>query len=183
VLSRSVSRVGPRSIRMGVLQARDRAQEHSTLLEATSHGIVSWDFGISRDGVTIADIDMHWLRERAEVTIAGQPFTVCRTSMVRDTFEMQSGTEVLVRAQKAVLRRSFGVEFTGRNLELKALSIFTRAFGLFEHGIQIGRIGPTSWRTRDAVIDCSGEIPIPVQVFLFWLVVILWQRAANRSAP
>jgi len=157
-------------------------KETSTLLQATPREFSSWDFTIFLDGASIAEIDTFWFRERAAVTIAGHSFTVCRTSMLRDTFEMHSGTEVLAHARKSALRRSFTVEFTGRDLELKALSMFTSAFGVFERGNQIGRIGPTSWLTRNAVIDCSGGIAIPVQVFLFWLVVIVWQRAAHRSA-
>lgn len=145
------------------------------------NGIFSWGYSILQDGTAIADIDMSWVRERAEVTIAGHHFTVCRTSVLRGTFELQSGDGVLAHAQKAAFFRAFNVGFTDRNLELKALSIFTREFGLFEHGVQIGRIGPTGWLTRKAVVDCSGEVPIPVQVFLFWLVAILWRRAANNN--
>ena len=153
------------------------------MLHATPHGIFSWDFTLSKDGVALAEIDMSWFRERAEVKIGEQTYTVYRESVMQGTFALQSGDQVLAQAQKVgAFTRAFEVNFAGRQLELKALSAWKRQFGLFENGAQIGHIGPTNWLRRKAVIDLPGDIPLPVQVFLFWLVVILWRRAAGSAA-
>ena len=150
------------------------------MLSAAPRGIFSWDFIISRDGTMIADIDMSWWGERAELKITGQTYAVYRESLLEGTFVLQSGEQVLARAQKG-FTRTFDVDVAGRHLELKAVSIWTREFGLFENDAQIGRIEPAGWLGRKAIIELPEDIPLPVRVFLFWLVLILWRRAANSQ--
>jgi hypothetical protein len=150
------------------------------MLRAAPHGILSWDFTIFRGETAIADIDMSMWRERAELTIDGQVYSVYRESMLEGTFVLRSGDLVLVRAQKG-FTRTFDIDVAGRHMELKALSFWTREFGLFENNALIGRIGPRSWLGRKATIELPESVSLPVQVFLFWLVLILWRRAAQSS--
>jgi hypothetical protein len=60
--------------------------------------------------------------------------------------------------------------------------IFARAFGLFENGQQIGTMSPVSMWGRTARADFPANIPRDVQVFLIWLVLILWCRAVSSAA-
>lgn len=126
---------------------------------------------------------MSWLRERADVTIADKTFTVLRDSMLKGSFALKWGEQVAARARKTSLfTRSFDVETGGEHLRLAAVSIWRREFGVYRNGEQIGRIAPTSLFRRSAVIDLPDDVPLPVQVFLFWLVIILWRRSANSNA-
>jgi hypothetical protein len=153
------------------------------MLDAIPHGIFSWDFTVWRNGEAIADIDMSWFREHADVQIGGQTFSVYRESMLKGAFALQAGDRILARAWKvSVFARAFEIDFEGRKFELKATSYWTHHFALSENGIQIGWIGPTSWLGRKSVIDLPEDLPLPVQVFLFWLVVVLWRRRAASSS-
>jgi hypothetical protein len=153
------------------------------MLYAIPRHLFSWDFTVLRDGAVLAEVDQAWFGEWAEVTIGGQAYAVSRESILQGTFSLRCGDQVLARAQKAgVFSRAFAVDLPDRGLELKALSVWGRRFGLFEDGQQLGSIGPTAWLGRRAEIDLPGDIPLPVQVFLFWLVVVLWRRAASSSA-
>jgi hypothetical protein len=153
------------------------------MLHATPQSIFSWDYTVLRGRAVMAQIDMSWFRERAEVEIGDQTYSVHRESIVQGTFVLQSRGQVLARAQKvSAFSRAFDIDCAGQQLELKAVSIWTRQFGLFRNGRQIGRIGPRGWLGRSAVIDLPGDISVPVQVFLFWLVLVLWRRAASSSS-
>jgi hypothetical protein len=74
--------------------------------------------------------------------------------MIAGTFVLQSGGRVLARAQKvSAFVRAFDIDLAGRPLELKPASVWKREFGLFENGVQVGRVGPARWFGRRAVID------------------------------
>ena len=148
------------------------------MLDATPRGLFSWGFTVRQDGDTIADIDLSWLGERAEIRAGGQTYSAYRESLLAGTFVLRSGERALARARKAsAFARAFAIDLAGRPLELKATSFWGREFGLFENGTQVGRIGPAGWFGRRAVIDLPPDVPLPAQLFLLWLVLVLWQRA------
>jgi hypothetical protein len=122
------------------------------MLRAAPQGIFSWDFTIFREDKAIADVDMSSWRERADLKVDGQIYSVYRESMLQGTFVLRSGDLVLARAQKG-FTRTFDVDVAGRHMELKALSLWTREFGLFENDAMIGRIGPSGWLGRKATIE------------------------------
>jgi hypothetical protein len=153
------------------------------MLHAMPRGLFTWGFTVRQDGDTIADIDPSWLRERAEIRVEGQTYSAFRESLLAGTFMLQSGERTLARARKAsVFARAFDIDLAGRPMELKAASVWRREFGLFENGVQVGRISPTGWFSWQAVIDLPPDIPLPAQLFLFWLVLVLWRRAAADAA-
>jgi hypothetical protein len=149
------------------------------MLHATPRGLFTWGFTIRHSGDTIADIAPSWLGERAEITVEGHTYSAYRESLVAGTFALQSEERTLARARKA---SAFDIDLAGRPMELKALSVWRRAFGLFDNGVQVGRISPASWFGWHAVIDLPPDIPLPAQLFLLWLVLVLWRRAAAAEA-
>jgi hypothetical protein len=117
------------------------------------------------------------------VTVSGKPYTLARESVPEGTFARRSGRRLVASArQPSAFFRAFEVELTGRRFELKAVSVWSREFGLYEGETLIGRIGPASWLGRSAVLDLPAALPTEVQVFLFWLVLVLWKRAASNAA-
>ena len=153
------------------------------MLHATPRGLFTWGFTIRQGGDTIADIDPSWLGERAEITVEGHTYSAYREGLLAGTFALQSEERTLARARKAsVFVRAFDIDLAGRPMELKAASVWRREFGLFENGEQVGRISPASWFGWHAVIDLPPDIPLPAQLFLFWLVLVLWRRAAAADA-
>jgi hypothetical protein len=153
------------------------------MLEASPVGIFSCAFTVSSGGETLAEVTPAWFSERAEVTVAGKPYALARESALEGTFAMRSGGRLVASARKpSAFFRAFEVELPGRRYELKAASVWGREFGLYEGDALIGRIGPASWLGRSAVIDLPDALPTEVQVFLFWLVLVLWKRAASNAA-
>ena len=151
------------------------------MLLANHRSVFSRDFVISRGGAEVAEVESAWFREQAELLVGGEEFLLCRESLFRGTFSLRRGEEVLARAQKTFWLRAFSVQFAGRSLELKASRFWSREFGLFENGREIGSIGPTSWFGREYAIELPDDMPQPVQVFLFWLVIVLGRRANGAS--
>jgi hypothetical protein len=114
------------------------------MLRAVTRGIFSWDFTIFQEERAIADIDMSMWRESAALKVGGQVYSVYRESMLEGTFVLRPGDLILARAQKG-FTRTFDIDVAGRHMELKALSLWTREFGVFENNALVGRIGTSSW--------------------------------------
>lgn len=150
------------------------------MLHAVPQNLFSSSFTVNQNGKPIAEVDLAWFRERADVRIFNETFTFVRDGILSGTFALQFNGQVLATAHKSTpFTRAFDIETGGRILSLRAVSIWTREFRLFENGKQIGRIYPLSFWGRTTGIDLPQDLSIPVQTFLFWLVVVLWRRAAN----
>lgn len=151
------------------------------MLLANPRSWFSRDFVISRGGVEVAEVVAAWFRERAELRVAGEAFVFGRESFFGGTFALRHGEDVLARAQKMFWRRGFVVEFAGRSLELKAIHFWGREYGVFENGRELGTVGPTGWFGREYAVELPESVPLPMQVFLFWLVIVLRRRANSHS--
>jgi hypothetical protein len=60
--------------------------------------------------------------------------------------------------------------------------VWRRAFALMDGEREIGAISPESTWTRRATADLSPDLPVPIQAFVIWLVILLWKRDAQSSA-
>ena len=49
-------------------------------------------------------------------------------------------------------------------------------------GRAAGVIAPRGAWTRRSTADLSDDIPLPVQVFVLWLAVLLWKREQDAAA-
>ena len=153
------------------------------LLIATPRSIFSWSFDLHRGDELVAHIDMAWLREAADVFIGGQDYTFLRESILQGTFALKQGDEVLARAQKtSIFSRSFEVEIAGGGSTLRPVWIWGREFALYNGDLQVGRIYPQTWFRWTAVIDLPDGLTLPEQVFLYWLVLVMWRRQAKSNS-
>lgn len=150
--------------------------------KAVPVGCCSWSFRIEDQAGVLAHIDMAWVRESAELTIDGERYRARKTSAFGGLFELTRGGVVVATACKRKMSRAFDVQAGDRSFELSALRIFGRAFGVFENGQQTGCMNPVSIWGRTSDVHLPGDVPREVQVFLIWLVLILWRRAASSAA-
>lgn len=132
---------------------------------------------------TVAIVDPSLLREAAELTIQGSTYSLYREGLMSGAFILANGGSILARAVKpSALYRSFQVEHGGKQYTLKAESVWSKKFVLSEGGVRVGSVYPERALTRKAVVDFPEEIPLAGRVFMFWLVMILWNRADTAAA-
>jgi hypothetical protein len=98
-------------------------------------------------------------------------------------FVLLESERELARAEKpSAFHRSFEVSQNGKSYTLGAESAFRRKFVLKENGQLVGAVHPFSAFSRKCVVDLPNEIPLPVRVFMVWLVIILWKRDSDSAA-
>jgi hypothetical protein len=152
------------------------------MLEVVPTGWFSWDFTISEGSRPVAEFDISWWRERGELTVQGSTFRVSREGMLSGDFLLESDRGILARATKpSVLRRSFTVQSGTKTYTLQARSAFRRSFVLLDDDREVGAIAPHSAWTRRASANLPTDMPLPVQVFLVWLTLLLWKRESDSE--
>ena len=152
------------------------------MLRAEPKSWFSWDYTVYDDGAPVADLDLAWVREAGEVIIEGVACTLYRESLLSGAFILEAGGFPLARAEKpSVLFRTFEIAYDG-HYTLQARSAFGRTFVLREGDREIGSIYPDHIFSRKMTVDLPEALPLAVRVFITWLVILMWKRAAQSSS-
>lgn len=152
------------------------------MLKAIPKSVFSWDFNIYAGNAFVAFLDLSWLREKGTIEIHGCTYEIGREGLMSGDFYLRSNGQTIAKASKpSAFRRSFEVRLEQATYLLAASSMFTRAFKLNQGGRVVGSIRPSGMFTRKATIQLPEEISLEAQVFITWLVIILWKRAHDSD--
>jgi hypothetical protein len=132
----------------------------------------------------VARVDLGGLREVTRIEIEEVRHKAYRSGWIGGDFLLEKEGEIVARAVKpAALRNRFVIEHQEQRYELKKGSAFGRRFVLREGGREVGEVfseGGFSL-TRKVRIDLPEELPLPVRVFVLWMVVTLWKRESDGA--
>lgn len=144
----------------------------------------SWDFTVSRDGRRLAELDISCWRERGELTVDGASFTIARDGFMSGAFRLSGadGRIIASASKPSLFRRRFDIVHGGRTWTLQPRSAWCRAMNVLVDGRDVGAIVPAGAWTRRAAANLPDALPLPVQVFIVWLAVLLWKREQDASA-
>jgi len=154
-----------------------------TQIQARPKHLFSWGFDLYVDGEPLAGFDMSWLREGGRFACDGRQYHVSREGLWSGDFLLTADLEVLALATKeSAFARRFVVRTGDREMILEAAFVFARSFRLVENGSVVGYVMPDHFFTRACTLEFPSDLSVPVQVFLFWLVALMWRRAASAGA-
>ena len=152
------------------------------MLRAVPKGWFSSSYKILDNDTIVAILDPSLLREAAELTIQGAIYSLHREGLMSGAFVLKNGSSLLARAEKpSALYRSFQVEISGTQYTLEAETVMSNKFVLTKGGVPAGAVYREGVLTRKAVVDFPEEIPLAERCFMFWLVMILWNRSDSGS--
>lgn len=151
------------------------------MLRALPKSVFSWDFRVVQGDREVGVIEHATFRERAVFQVKDVAFPMRREGLLGD-FVLLFGEDVLARASKpSALGRRFVLAFEGRTFDLAPEHAFARRFVLREGEAVLGRIAPEGAFTRKTRVDLPEALPLPVQAFALWLVLLMWRRAQQSS--
>jgi hypothetical protein len=152
------------------------------MIEAVPKSTFSKDFILfSADGA-LAELDVSGWRERAEFELEGVPHRLYRES-ARGDFVLERAGTVIARATKpSAFRSTFQLQVSGHDLTLRKSSAWRRDFAVFDGAEMVGRIAPVKWFGRRAAVELPGDWNLSLQLFLFWLVLLMWRRQSSAAA-
>ena len=153
------------------------------MLEAIPKNLFSTGFRLQQENRLVGEVDTSIWREKARVELEDGTYLLYREGHFSGDFILEHNGKLAARASKpSAFYNRFEVEVLGRLLILRRLSPWNRRFGLFDGDKQIGSIYPLTVFSRRAHIDLRGDWPLPIRVFLFWLVFIIWKRQSQAAA-
>jgi hypothetical protein len=154
------------------------------MLRAYPQNWFSWKFRIlDESGRHIATIDIGWVRENGALKLGQKIYRLYREKLFGGAFVLEGDGREMARAEKpSAFLRSFDVTYGNRQFKLQAASAVVREFRLSENNEPVGTVRPENALMRKAVIDLPDSIELPVQIFLAWLVLVLWKRDQKSSS-
>lgn len=135
----------------------------------------SYSFSVTdgADSVALA-VDLSWRRDTGELRIQDDVYTARRD---KSSYVLESAAGVLARTERPRRwHRELVIEHSGRRYTLRAKSAFRREFQLLEGPMKIGSISPEGLFTRRAAVELPKMFPLFLQVFIIWLVMMLWKH-------
>lgn len=155
-------------------------------------GPFSRHFDLHRGGQLVVTLHRSFWTEACEFTIAGHAFAIRRVSLWKDGFQLFAGDQSVCEVKRHFWSRSFeltaDLEGTREKWLLRPTGWFTRDYQMLAGEREVGRrevgtIRPTGLFTRQRVADFADEVPLPVQIFAIFLVIVAAQRQQKRNAP
>ena len=153
------------------------------MLHVRARSVFSNHYEILEGGRVLTTVNIRWFREAGSFRLDGERYSVGRRGLMFGAFFLEGPDAVLATADKpSAFFRRFVVQVGDDVYELAARSAFLRAFDLRLGRRRVGSVEPKSIFTRSARADLPDDLPVPVQVFLTWLVLLLWKRQRKPSS-
>lgn len=155
-------------------------QRKTNIMKAVRKTASGWDYTLFEGQEPVAYIDVYtsWWGDVGKIFIKESVYKSYRilNGEFSDDLVLEYADSILARAQDAVFTRSFKISFNGKRHTLKPSLPLFRSFYLFRGGRRIGSIFPEYALGNNAEIDLPIAIPLPVCAFIFWLVVLAWNK-------
>jgi hypothetical protein len=152
-------------------------------MEFKPRNIFSWDYDFFEGTQHLASLDGAVLTEAGRLLIGSGEFECRRQGFASGDFELIAEGERYVSATKpSAFRRRFEIHFGDRHLVLEAASAMGRKFELLESGRVIGSVRPKALLSRRGRADLPDDLPVAIRLFVVWLVILMWKRAAAAAS-
>jgi hypothetical protein len=135
----------------------------------------AWNCRVVEDQTPVADLGFSVWGEAGEFQLETDRYKVYREDS--GNFLLANHQVCLAIAEKPnPLFRQFFIRYADARYELQAVSAKGRQFMLQEYGQIVGSIYPAHALGHRAIADLPEAIPLPIRLFMLWLVLSLWKR-------
>jgi hypothetical protein len=152
-------------------------------LEMIPKNPFSNDFSFRTPDHELVKLDVSQWREVARFKLKQDEFSLYREGewkgklKLRGPFVLAKNGEVIVRAQKvSMFRSTFSIDLAGKTCMLKSKSIFSRTFLVLQNDREIGNVRRAHFWSRRTLVDLPADWPVALKVYIFWLVLMMWNR-------
>lgn len=159
------------------------------MLTATSVSLFSWDYDIRRGEEPVTRLEVASTRDSGGFNLAGEPFVVSRDGFAGwfGSFQLTLGeTPIATVERPSLFRRRYLIRThsaaAAEPLAIAAAGWFTRAYRVSSGSNQLGTIRLAGWTYQTIHAEIDTQVPLPLQLFILWLVIINWRRDQQSSS-
>jgi len=135
---------------------------------------------LSEGSREIATIRQSPFRRTAIAVIGGTEHQLGSERLFKGPFFIQTNGEKLAAAEKPnIFWRRYAISYDGHEYVYRMTSRMKGSFGLFEKNKEIGTIAREGFFSRTTILKVPDDLPLPVVVLLFWLVLLSRQRRSR----
>lgn len=150
----------------------------SAMLRARRRGFFRREYEITSDDTPVTTLGGA-RREGCVFTLDGVEYRVERDTRRRFVLH---GPDRRVAAADRVTGREWTVTAPTGNLKLIRPSLFRSSWEIHQRGSARGTIGHEGMFGRAFAADVPADVPLPVSVFAFYVILVHFERAANAAA-
>ncbi len=154
----------------------------SPVIRCLPMGVCSWNYRIDGLGRKV-EIRFDWLSETGAILIKGNELRIKKHGMRSGKWTLEMDGNLLAAAKKRdVFTRTVDIADESGSYVLQAVSALGRTFNLTLDEQIYAVLKPDHAMTRRASIEVrSSDVEFTTLVFAFWLVALMWKRAANSG--
>jgi hypothetical protein len=144
------------------------------MLKVIPHHWFTWNCSVLEQRTIVGCIDFSAWGEAGLLKAQEVSFSAYRQG---SNFYLADQQRCVAIAEKPnPLFRQFFIKQGEARYELQATSALGRKFIVQEYGQVVGAIYPVHAWTRQTIVDLPESIPLPMRMFMVWLVLMLWKR-------
>ena len=148
-------------------------------MEAIATGIFNLKFRlVGQNQRLLGELETSFLTSNGQLELEENTYRLYREGRFSGDFLLELEGQIIARAVKpSVLQNRFEIETADRRFVLRKPSSINRKLIVVDGQREIGSIYPLGVFTRRTHVDLPDDWPVPIQVFLFWIVFNVWKRA------
>jgi|SRR5882757_8092306 len=148
------------------------------MLQARKRGFFRRSYELTERGSRLADLaDIK--REGCEFTVGGHSYRISRERRKRFKLDGPGGEAAV--AERGGGRR-WRISSPAGSYELVKPSMWRSAWELHVNGQPVGKVEHDGGFGRSSKAELPAEVPKALQVFMFYIVLMVWERAAAAAA-
>ena len=152
------------------------------MLQATPRNWFSRTYALTRGDRRLATLELGRFREAGSLEIDGEPYEFSRAPGWGEFVLSHGGGEVCRAKKPTVFRRRFELTYGGEIFQLTCRGFLGPRYDLEHGGSVIGQISRYSLFSRDVTVDLPQRLPVEIQAFLTWLVLLMMRRKKRHGA-
>jgi len=152
------------------------------MLELRPRHFFSATFEVSRAGRTLGQVVLAPFGAHGSITLGGERFSVSRLGLFPQRLLLERGGQRLALATRTSwLGSRYRIDHGGESYVLQRMHPFSRRHELIGSRRVLGTVGPRQLFSRSACVRLPDELPLELQLFLFWLVAWTRRHRARSS--
>ncbi len=150
------------------------------MTEAVPRSWFSRTIDFFEGGQPIAVLE-HAVLRSSRIVVGEDVYTIRWRGVLRRSYVLEGETRLLAEATATLIPPRCEVMAGDRNLTLRGVGLARRTFRVFHGDLEIGTIRRRSLFRRDVAVDLPDSLPVPIRVFLAFLVYRFWRRRARAA--
>lgn len=138
---------------------------------------------VIRDGeADVAEVQFDHLNRQAELVVGDLTYRAYRKGFWSPIYVLELDGAVLAQTEKLkFLSLRWIVTCAGGKQYALHQPLLKNAYELLDGDQAVGRIYREGFWDTQIMIDMPVEVPLPVQVFVFWLVKTFWEQSRTSD--